>query len=55
MSDAGDTRYALCNCNGTAALDVDGLKQTLPGGALVAGQALCRREAGLVKALLAGV
>lgn len=54
MSGARETRYALCNCNGTAALDDDGLKQTVPGGSVVAGQALCRREVGLVRALFAG-
>ncbi len=48
-------RYALCSCNGTSALDVDGLKQLLPGGSVVvAGQALCRREFARVEALLTG-
>lgn len=49
-----DPRYALCSCNGTSALDVDGLKQFLPGGAVVAGQALCRRELARVESLLSG-
>ena len=49
-----DTRYALCNCNGTAALDDHGLRQTVPGGSVLVGQALCRREVGLVRTLFAG-
>ena len=46
--------YALCNCNGTAALDAGALKKALADGSVVAGQALCRREVGLVQALLSG-
>jgi len=46
--------YALCNCNGTAALDGGALKKSLSDASVVTGQALCRREAGLVQALLAG-
>ncbi len=49
-----DTCYALCNCNGTAALDTPVLGQTLDGARLVAGQALCRQESGRVQELLQG-
>lgn len=49
-----ETRYALCNCNNTAALDAGALKKALSGGVVVAGQALCRRETGRVQDLLSG-
>ena len=49
-----DPRYALCNCNGSSALDIDGLQPLLPGGPVLAGQALCRRELSRVEALLSG-
>ncbi|OIR03493.1 electron transport complex subunit RsxB [mine drainage metagenome] len=48
-----DTRYALCNCNGTAVLDAGALQKSLSGSSVIAGQALCRREVDRVQALLA--
>lgn len=47
-----DTRYALCNCNQTSALDDAALRKTLDDSTLIAGRALCRQEAGRVQALL---
>ena len=49
-----DSRYALCSCNGTAALDAGALQKALSDGSVIAGQALCRREVGRVQALLTG-
>ncbi|MCX7175081.1 MAG: 4Fe-4S binding protein [Proteobacteria bacterium] len=47
-----DTRYALCNCNQTSALDEGALLKTLDGSSVLCGQALCRQEVGRVQALL---
>ena len=47
-----DTRYALCNCNRSSALDTEALRKTLAGGTLLSGQALCRQEVGRVQGLL---
>ncbi len=49
-----EIRYALCNCNGTAALDAGALRKALSDGSVVAGEALCRRQLGQVKALFSG-
>jgi len=47
-----DTRYALCNCNQTSALDEGALRKNLDDATLVCGQALCRQEVGRVQTLL---
>ena len=47
-----DTRYALCNCNQTAALDAQTVQKTLDCATLISGEALCRHEIARVQSLL---
>lgn len=49
-----DTRFALCDCNGTAVLDVQALGKTLDGADIVAGRALCRQKDARLEGLLQG-
>ncbi len=49
-----DTCFALCDCNGTAVLDVPALGKTLDGAKIVAGRAFCRQEDAGLQGLLQG-